>query len=83
MLFAALEKVAVRDSDGTVHIDRQRLMDALYATKDFQGLTGTLSCDQFGDCADAKIDIVQNTPAEKSITDVRGNVLFTFDPGTS
>jgi branched-chain amino acid transport system substrate-binding protein len=83
MLFAALEKVAVRDDDGTVHIDRQRLMDALYATKDFQGLTGTLGCDQFGDCADAKIDIVQNTTAEKSITDVRGNVLFTFDPGTS
>jgi branched-chain amino acid transport system substrate-binding protein len=83
MLFAALEKVAVKDSDGTVHIDRQRLMDELYATKDFQGLTGTLGCDQFGDCADAKIDIVQNTAAEKTINEVRGNVLFTFDPGTS
>jgi branched-chain amino acid transport system substrate-binding protein len=83
MLFAALEKVAVKDSDGTVHIDRQRLMDELYATKDFQGLTGTLACDQFGDCADAKIDIVRNTQAEKTINEVRGNVLFTFDPGTS
>jgi branched-chain amino acid transport system substrate-binding protein len=83
MLFAAIEKVAVRDDDGSVHIDRQRLMDALYATEGFQGLTGTLACDEFGDCADAKIDIVQNTPAERTIDQVRGNVLFTFEPGTS
>ena len=83
MLFAAIEKVAVREDDGTVHIDRQRLMDALYATKDVQGLTGTLSCDEFGDCADPKIDIVQNTPAKKTLDQVRGNVLFTFEPETS
>jgi branched-chain amino acid transport system substrate-binding protein len=80
MLLAAIEKVAVRDDDGTLHIDRQKLMDALYATKDFQGLTGTLSCDEFGDCADAKIDIVQNAAAQKTIDQVRGNVLFTFQP---
>jgi branched-chain amino acid transport system substrate-binding protein len=83
MLFAAVEKVAVREDDGTVHIDRQKLMDALYATKGFPGLTGTLSCDQFGDCADPKIDIVQNTAAKKSLDQVRGNVLFTFEPETS
>jgi branched-chain amino acid transport system substrate-binding protein len=80
ILFAAIEKVAVRDGDGTVHIDRQKLMDAVYATKGFQGLTGNLGCDEFGDCADAKIDIVQNTPAEKTIDQVRGKVLFTFTP---
>jgi len=80
MVFAAIEKIAGRADDGTVHIDRQKLIDAMYETKDYQGLTGTLSCDQFGDCADAKIDIVQNTPAQKAIDQVRGNVLFTFEP---
>jgi branched-chain amino acid transport system substrate-binding protein len=79
MIFAAIEKVAVREN-GKVHIDRGKLIDAMYATKDYQGLTGTLSCDEFGDCADAKIDIVQNTTAEKTIDQVRGNVLFTFEP---
>jgi len=39
------------DADGTVHIGRQALRDALYATKDFAGLTGSLSCDENGDCA--------------------------------
>jgi branched-chain amino acid transport system substrate-binding protein len=80
LLFAAIEKVAVREDGGRVHIDRQKLMDELYATKGFQGLTGTLACDEFGDCADAKINIVQNTAAQKTIDQVRGNVLFTFEP---
>jgi branched-chain amino acid transport system substrate-binding protein len=80
LLFAAIEKTAVKDDDGTLHIDRQKLMDAVYATKGVQGLTGTLSCDEFGDCADAKIDIVQNGSGQKTIDQVRENVLFTFKP---
>jgi branched-chain amino acid transport system substrate-binding protein len=80
LLFTAIEKTATREDDGTVHIDRQKLMDELYNTKGFQGLTGTLSCDQFGDCADAKIDVVQNGTGQKTIDQVRGNVLFTFEP---
>jgi branched-chain amino acid transport system substrate-binding protein len=83
LLFAAIEKTAVREDDGTVHIDRQKLMDELYATKGVQGLTGTLACDQFGDCADAKINVVQNTTAQKTIDQVRGNVLYTFEPQTT
>jgi len=49
--FAAIEKVAVKDADGTVHIGRQALRDAMYATANFSGLTGTLTCDANGDCA--------------------------------
>jgi branched-chain amino acid transport system substrate-binding protein len=51
MIFAAIEAVAVQDADGTLHIGRQALRDALYGTTDFQGLTGVLSCDENGDCA--------------------------------
>jgi branched-chain amino acid transport system substrate-binding protein len=51
IFFAAVESVAVVDADGTVHIGRQALRDALYATKDFPGLTGNLTCDANGDCA--------------------------------
>jgi len=80
VLFAAIEEVAVEDDDGTLHIDRQALRDAVGATSGFQGLTGTITCDEFGDCAQPLIDIVQNTPKEKTITDVRGNVLYTYEP---
>lgn len=51
IFFAAIEQVAVVDADGTVHIPRQALRDAIYATDGFAGLTGNLSCDDNGDCA--------------------------------
>lgn len=50
IVFAAIEKVAVQDADGTLHIPRQALRDAMYATTNFPGLTGTLTCSQYGDC---------------------------------
>lgn len=59
MIFAAIEKVAVQMPDGTLYIPRQALRDALYATKDFKGLTGNLSCTPTGDCADPKIAVYQ------------------------
>jgi branched-chain amino acid transport system substrate-binding protein len=59
MVFAAIEKVAVQDEDGTLHIPRQALRDAMYATKDFKGLTGNLTCSPTGDCADPKIAVYE------------------------
>jgi len=57
MVFAAIEKVAVKESDGTIHIGRKAVRDALYATKDVKGLTGNLTCDAYGDCADPRIAV--------------------------
>jgi len=59
ILLAAIEKVAVQDEDGTLHIGRQALRDALYATEGYEGVTGTLNCDQYGDCADPEIAVNQ------------------------
>jgi len=57
MIFAAIEKIAKKGSDGTLYIGRRQLRDALYAMKDFKGLTGNLSCNEYGDCADPRIAI--------------------------
>jgi branched-chain amino acid transport system substrate-binding protein len=54
---AAIEKVAVQESDGTLYIPRQGLRDAVAATKDFQGLTGVLTCSVNGDCANPIIGV--------------------------
>jgi branched-chain amino acid transport system substrate-binding protein len=59
MILACVEKVAVKDSDGTLHIGRQGFRDCMYATKDFKGLTGNLTCTPTGDCADPKIAVYQ------------------------
>jgi branched-chain amino acid transport system substrate-binding protein len=61
IIFAAIEKVAVKAPDGTLTIDRGKLRDALYATKGYKGLTGTINCDQYGDCADPKIGVYKTT----------------------
>ena len=61
MIFAAIEKVAKKAPDGTLCIGRKALRDALYATKNFKGLTGNLTCSQYGDCADPRIAVYKTT----------------------
>lgn len=66
IIFAALEKVAVIQSDGTIYVPRKALRDALYATKDYKGITGTLSCSASGDCGAPVIavyEVVNSDPA--------------------
>jgi branched-chain amino acid transport system substrate-binding protein len=59
IVVAAIEKVAVVESDGTIYIPRQGLRDAMAATKDFQGLTGVLTCNVDGDCANPIIGVYE------------------------
>ncbi len=62
MVLAALQKpnVVVKDADGTLHVQKQALRDALAAT-DMQGITGHIKCDANGDCADPHIAVYQVT----------------------
>jgi branched-chain amino acid transport system substrate-binding protein len=61
MLAQAIEEVAFEDG-GTTYIPRTALKEAFFAIEGFEGITGTLTCDENGDCADAKISVseVQN-----------------------
>jgi branched-chain amino acid transport system substrate-binding protein len=74
ILLDAIEKVAVVDEDGTIHIGRQALRDAVAATSGYDGLTGKLDCGEKdfgeigiskGDCATGEaLGIFQITSAE-------------------
>ncbi len=57
MLLAAIAKVATVDADGNLVIDRAELVQAVRETTDFDGLTGTLTCDEKGDCGVGSIAI--------------------------
>jgi polar amino acid transport system substrate-binding protein len=59
MIFDAIEQVAKTDAEGNTVIGRQALRDALYNTQNFDGITGNLNCNEWGDCADPKIAINQ------------------------
>jgi branched-chain amino acid transport system substrate-binding protein len=81
ILIEAIKKVGVKLDDGSLFIDRQKLRDAVGATKNYSGLTGPISCDEFGDCANPRISVFQATPAQKTLPDLKGNVLYTLEPG--
>ncbi len=61
ILFAALDKVAVENADGSLSVPKGALRDAIFATKNFQGLTGTLSCSPSGDCGAPVIAVYEIT----------------------
>lgn len=81
VLMDTLEKIAVRDRDGTLHIGRQALRDALYATREFKGVTGTLSCNAFGDCAVPAFNILRLDDPAAGLKGLQSNVLYTYTGG--
>jgi branched-chain amino acid transport system substrate-binding protein len=54
----AIEAVAIEEG-GTTYIPRTALKDEVLSTSGFEGITGTLECNELGDCADAKISVSQ------------------------
>src|SRR5918996_1498629 len=50
MVFDAIEEVAVETDDGSLLIPKTQLRDAIGATSGFEGITGSLTCDENGDC---------------------------------
>lgn len=58
VLLNALESVAEVDGDGNLVIDREALIAAVRATKDYEGLSGVISCDENGDCGTALISVL-------------------------
>jgi len=80
LLLTAIETVAVQEADGTLHIGRQALRDTLYSMADVEGITGKLNCNQFGDCANAKFDVMQLKDPSTGVAGVKSNVIYTYEP---
>lgn len=51
VLIKAIEGAAVLGGDGKLYIPRSALVTAVRATKDYIGLSGTITCDSTGECA--------------------------------
>jgi branched-chain amino acid transport system substrate-binding protein len=52
----AIEEVGI-DEDGTLYIPRTALRDYLAGLTDYDGLTGSLTCNENGDCANSTITV--------------------------
>ncbi len=76
LLFHAIEQTAIKKSDGTLYLGRQTLRDTLYRTFDFKGVTGTLSCTQFGDCSQPAFEILRLDNPSLGIEGLYANRVF-------
>ena len=63
ILFNAIEEVAV-EVDGTTYVPKGALREAIYATENHEGIIGTLSCSEVGDCSAPVIAIYEITARE-------------------
>jgi branched-chain amino acid transport system substrate-binding protein len=80
LLLDAIEAVAVQEEDGTLYIGRQALRDALYATAGYQGLTGSLTCDEYGDCGVARFEVLRLDDPVAGLAGMATKVLYTYPP---
>lgn len=80
MLLSGIAAVAVEGPNGDLWVDRAALRDYLYAITDFPGVTGTLSCDEFGDCGGNVVSVVLNADPSDPQAGI-GNVVFRAGKG--
>ncbi|MGD9972942.1 MAG: branched-chain amino acid ABC transporter substrate-binding protein [Desulfatirhabdiaceae bacterium] len=78
LLLETIWNTAIQETDGTLHIGRQALRDALYATRDFKGVTGSLTCDEFGDCSLPVFNVLRLDDPSAGIAGLLSNVMFTY-----
>lgn len=57
IILAALEEVAELDDDGNLLIDREALIDSVRSTEGYEGLSGTITCEENGDCGTVLIAV--------------------------
>jgi branched-chain amino acid transport system substrate-binding protein len=81
ILFTAIEKAAVKTQNGGLSIGRQALRDALYGTTEHAGVTGRLSCNEFGDCAPPLFNVLRLDDPAAGVEGLKSNVIFAYAPG--
>jgi ABC-type branched-chain amino acid transport systems, periplasmic component len=62
ILFDALEKTAKPLADGTLRVGRQALREAMYATRDFKGVSSPMTCNELGLRAQASMSCAWMSP---------------------
>lgn len=80
VLLNAIEKAALSSDDGALHIQRLKLRQHMYATKDYEGATGVLSCDSFGDLGTPEFNILQLKNWKEGVDGLLENEVFTYIP---
>ena len=78
MLLDAIDAASFVD-DGVLMIDRAGVREYLDNLTEYEGMIGTINCDDFGDCGSQRITIVHHLYANE-IEASKLNVVFEFAP---
>jgi len=66
LILSCVEEVGVVDGD-YLHVGRQAMRDCVSATSGYVGITGSLTCNEYGDCADPQITVSQLNGGEYEV----------------
>jgi len=80
ILFTAIEKAAREEKDGVLYIGRQALRDTLRATRDHQGVSGRLTCNEFGDCTPPRFNVLRLKDPAAGVEGLKANIQSTYSP---
>ena len=79
LLLEAIEAASYVDDDGSLVVDRAGVRQHLDGVDGFRGISGTLACDDFGDCSAARMIIIRHdNPGD--IEASKENIVFEFAP---
>ncbi len=82
MLLDAIAAASVEQPEGGLSIKRQGIRDALKAVSNYAGITGRLSCDQFGDCGSPRIKVVRLDDPDAGFQGLSSNIVYMHEgPG--
>ena len=79
LLLEAIEAASVVTGDGTLVIDRAGVRQHLDDVDGYQGITGTLTCDDYGDCGAARIIVIGHDRPDDLAASM-ANIVFEYAP---
>ena len=79
LLLEAIEAASYVEDDGSLVIDRAGVRQHLDGVDGYRGISGTLACDDFGDCSAARMIIIRHdSPGD--IEASKENIVFEYAP---
>ncbi len=78
LLLDAIDAASWLDGDNLM-IDRAGVREFLNGVRGYEGIIGTINCDDFGDCGSQKITIIQHLDSG-DIEGSKANVVFEYAP---
>ncbi len=66
ILAIAIDKVAKTDSAGNTYVGKKALHDALFATHNYDGISGKINCNKYGQCGGFNFAVYQFTNGDPS-----------------